>query len=54
MESEMISLLKMSKATIGDQVNIQSALVLILSNIKSKDLGSIKNSLYSLYTDVKL
>jgi len=53
-ESETISLLKMSKATIGDRGNIQSALVSILSNIKNKDLDSIKNSLYSLYTDVKL
>ena len=52
-ESITISPLKMFKATIGDQVNMQSALALILSNIKSKDLESIK-SLYSLYTDVKL
>ena len=54
MENETISLLKMSKATIGDQGNTQLALVLILSNIENKDLESIKNSLYSLYTDVKL
>ena len=53
-ESETISLLKMSKAAIGDWVNIQLALVSILSNIKSKDLDSIKNRFYSLYTDVKL
>ena len=44
----------MSKAAIGDQDNTQSALFLILSNIESKDLDSIKNSLYSLYTNVKL
>ena len=53
-ENETISLLKMSKAAIGDQGNMQLALVLILSNIENKDLESIKNSLYSLYTDVKL
>ena len=44
----------MSKATIGDQGNTQSALVSILSNIKGKDLDSIKSSLHSLYTDIKL
>ena len=38
----MISLLKMSKATIGDQVNTQSALVSFLSNIESKDLENVK------------
>ena len=53
-ESETISLPKMSKAAIGDRGNMQLALVSILSNIKSKDLDGIKNSLYSLYTDVKL
>ena len=46
-ENEMISLLKMS----GDQGNMQSALVSILSNIENKDLGSVKNSLYSLYPE---
>ena len=50
----MISLLKMSKAAIGDQLNTPLALVLILSNIESKDFESIKSSLYGLYTDVKL
>ena len=53
-ESETISLLKMSKAAIGDQGNTQLALVSILSNIESKDLDSIKSRLYSLYTNVKL
>ena len=32
----------------------QLALVLILSNVESKDLEGTKSSLYSLYTDVKL
>ena len=53
-ESKTISLLKMSKVTMGYQVNIQSSLVLILSNIMSKDLESIKHSLYNLYMDFKL
>ena len=51
MEGEMIFLLKMSKAAIRYQVNMQLALVSILSSIESKDLGSIKSS---LYTNVKL
>ena len=37
-----------------DQVNTHSALVSILNNIESKDLETIKSSLYSLYMDVKL
>ena len=53
-ESEMISLVKMFKATIRDRVNMQSALVSVLGNIESKDLETIKSSLYSLCTDVKL
>ena len=44
----------MSKAVIGDQDNMQSALVSILSFIENKYFESVKNSLYSLYTDVKL
>ena len=35
-------------------MNTQSVLVSTLSNIKSNDLESIKSSLYSLYTDIKL
>ena len=53
-ERETISLLKMPKAAIGDRTIAQLALVSILSNIESKDLESIKNSLYSLYMDIKL